>query len=265
MILIKRGNEANLPVLSIGELAVTLDTKKLFIGTDSGNLEFTRFGYNVKSILESGVFSSSTSSFDIIFEDFDSNADALMVYIGGLIQTKGTDYSVSNNTINKIGDPWESGYVYDVIILKNRPLYTQGDKIPLAHYESRTTLLSDSDIASIGISEYNKDTDILLAFLNGDKLLKDVDFFIDNDTQISKTAGTWSTGDNLDFLVIKSKSSLDDTYDGRVLLEKSVSIESFEDSLQSIVNNIIEDEITGDKYIWTARNGVPYLKVVEVI
>jgi hypothetical protein len=34
---IRRGNEADLPTLSNGELALTLDTKKLFIGTPTGN------------------------------------------------------------------------------------------------------------------------------------------------------------------------------------------------------------------------------------
>lgn len=36
---IKRGNKANLPALLIGELAITLDTKELYIGTTGGNIK----------------------------------------------------------------------------------------------------------------------------------------------------------------------------------------------------------------------------------
>ena len=36
---VKRGVEANIPILDVGEPAFTTDTKKLFIGTDTGNME----------------------------------------------------------------------------------------------------------------------------------------------------------------------------------------------------------------------------------
>lgn len=36
---VNRGIEANLPILDIGEPAITTDTKKPFIGTGSGNME----------------------------------------------------------------------------------------------------------------------------------------------------------------------------------------------------------------------------------
>lgn len=36
-ILIKRGQEENLPTLQVGELALTTDTHKVFVGTDQGN------------------------------------------------------------------------------------------------------------------------------------------------------------------------------------------------------------------------------------
>ncbi|KJR48390.1 Phage tail fiber protein [Desulfosporosinus sp. I2] len=37
LITIRKGLEANLPTLADGELGITTDTKKLYIGTDSGN------------------------------------------------------------------------------------------------------------------------------------------------------------------------------------------------------------------------------------
>lgn len=36
---VKRGLEANLPVLDVGEPAFTTDSKKPFIGSDEGNIE----------------------------------------------------------------------------------------------------------------------------------------------------------------------------------------------------------------------------------
>jgi hypothetical protein len=266
-ILIKKGNQADLHTLDVGEPAFCKDTHKLLIGSPDGNITIGTDPGQMTSTIQSGVFAIDSTSITISAPDFDAVNDVVFLYIGGLLQTRNIDYTVSGNAINKVNTdlPWYSEYVYDIVIFKHSPLVVGDYVLPISSYESRNTLDTNTTTVAIGIPQYNKGSDVLLVFKNGSKLLINEDFTVTNDSVIEATL-TWNSGSVIDFVVIKSRAGLLDNYDGRVLLENSVAINALDESLQNTINtsNIIVDEITGDKYKWAVRNGVPFLKVIEV-
>ena len=56
---IKRGTAVGIPALDPGELAFTTDTKKLYIGTDSGNFAFSGMSTSVYDTNEDGIVDDS--------------------------------------------------------------------------------------------------------------------------------------------------------------------------------------------------------------
>lgn len=81
-ILLKRGSEANLPILEVGEPAITTDNGALYIGTSEGNIEVgkaervhnTYFRGSVRSYL-----GTSALKFNIPLQYFDSKTPTLTV------------------------------------------------------------------------------------------------------------------------------------------------------------------------------------------
>ena len=111
---LKRGNKANLPLLAVGEPAICLDTKELFIGTSSGN---QRFGDAV--IFSNGVPETSPADDKGKFSYDEVNKD-LYVAVGDVWKkvtvktidelTDGTTYGrvkktdITNGSVNKVSD-----------------------------------------------------------------------------------------------------------------------------------------------------------------
>lgn len=103
-ILIKRGLKANLPVLAVGELALCTDTKELFIGTSTGNLDITveiTGGLN-GSILVNGV---EIVAYDdtTILNQIQAKSTVVSSLINGNIKINNSEVTVYNDTelVNK--------------------------------------------------------------------------------------------------------------------------------------------------------------------
>jgi hypothetical protein len=124
-ILMKRGPKASMPLLAPGEPCFTTDTHEFWIGSESGNIQFsTENGVSVKEYPMSGIFVSDENTINVkatlpIYTD----GDSLSLYIGGLFVTKDVNYTIANGIITKVNDGtgavWPAGYTYDVVVFKN--------------------------------------------------------------------------------------------------------------------------------------------------
>lgn len=128
---VKRGVEANLPTLDVGEPAFTTDTKKPFIGSDAGNIELATKQQidNLDSQIESLANGSPKGVYDTVddlnlaFSTGDTNvylvkADGNWYYWNGTAWTAGGVYQSTNaNTIliTDTGNLYDSENVEDAL------------------------------------------------------------------------------------------------------------------------------------------------------
>ena len=95
---LKRGEEANLPALDVGEPAFTTDTKKFFIGSDVGNHEFGAKGDKGDSLTTYDHHQMIAASVWTIVHNMDRNPSVSVVDSGGSMVSGDVVY-IDTNTI----------------------------------------------------------------------------------------------------------------------------------------------------------------------
>lgn len=96
-------------------------------------IEFSAF--KTVYLKNSGKLSAAGSVINIGIPEYNADTDALIAYVGGLIQTETLDYTIDkvNKTLVKIagddGTQWEINTYYDIIVFKNIRVLTAEDTI----------------------------------------------------------------------------------------------------------------------------------------
>jgi hypothetical protein len=99
---LKRGLEADLPLLSEGEPAFTTDTGKIFVGSSNGNIELAKID-DVTGTSNHLKYKTWTSTAGQITYLFDSDSytvgqGQLSVYVGGVIQIPIVNFTETSST-----------------------------------------------------------------------------------------------------------------------------------------------------------------------
>jgi hypothetical protein len=107
---LKRGLEADLPLLSEGEPAFTTDTGKIFIGSPYGNIHiFNNNGSSIAGIATpntQGWVSTDNQDTFAISSGSISNIQSLIVFVDGIVQP---DTILVNSTTFKLPEPLSAG------------------------------------------------------------------------------------------------------------------------------------------------------------
>lgn len=114
----------------------------------------------------------------------------------------------------------------------------------LRFLKSNTTLSTNSNEVSIGISEYNKTRDLLLVYKNSVYIENGIDYTVSSDSLkiVATNSETWSSGSTFNFICLANVPELGEySIDGKKLLANSVSIDKLESSLQNSLNKLIND------------------------
>lgn len=96
LIQIRRGNKANLPVLALGEMALTLDTFEFYTGGVNGNIPF-----NDQSFINVKVFGAVGDDVADDTSSFQAGIDFLHVLGGGVLFIPKGNYKISNPIVMK--------------------------------------------------------------------------------------------------------------------------------------------------------------------
>lgn len=120
---IRRGLKQDLPLLSIGEPALTLDTKEVYIGDGTENIELAKKDYvdsQILAVSTNGVSKLASYDYDLYatidnqtvfeipYELFETNTDTLMVFFDGMKRPK-SDYVVTDPV--NVGGVITKGYI----------------------------------------------------------------------------------------------------------------------------------------------------------
>lgn len=85
-------------------------------------------------------------------------------------------------------------------ILRTHGVGVKGQSI-IVPYKNRVLLTSDLSIVSIGINEYDPNTDVLFVYKNSTYIHEGQDFNVSGG-DIIKSSGVWKNGTTLDFVVL---------------------------------------------------------------
>lgn len=117
----------------------------------------------------------------------------------------------------------------------------------LKYLKSSTILSGQSSEVSIGISAFNKDTDLLMVYKNSVYMECGYDYNISSDSlKIIATNGeSWINGTLFNFICLSNVQELQEYIDGKKISLGSVSLDKLDSELQSIITSNSTDNVDG--------------------
>jgi hypothetical protein len=166
--------------------------------------------------------------------DYNPTTDYLDVFYQGGKQTPGTHYTLNANNISiDLAFSIGVGEVINFEVVKNIAVSTSSG-IVISSYRNSVTTSGAQSTVTIGIPQFNPTTDLLTVAANTTLPLQS-DFTVTgtgSSSAIVKASGTWASGTQFDFLVIKNVIQ-SATVDGSILVAGTVPVSALNDELQS--------------------------------
>lgn len=83
--------------------------------------------------------------------------------------------------------------------------YKLSQSLKIASYESTFTTTSETSTIPINISQYNKENDVLIVYINKLKAINNVDYVISNDGQSIELTKSLLADQTVEFVVIRNE------------------------------------------------------------
>lgn len=175
---------------------------------------------------------------DIIVEDYGLDAESIndvRFFVSKTEpkckQTTDVWFDTSLNQVKQFnGEQWE-------VIVSG----TGGGGGSMASYRNSVTINSPTRYVPIGISEFNKDTDILFVYQNSVYLELDQDYTLDDSKGISALNGEWASTiepQTFNFVVLKNVIRGYDGIDGQLLKNNSIGKSKLSQDILDLLNKI---------------------------
>lgn len=212
---ILRGNKANLPTLSDGEMAFCSDTKELYIGSGGTN---RRIGDSETAY---GVATGTNSYAVTVDKQLSGYTAGLMVnFLVQNVNTTATTLNVNGlgvkNIYKNVDEPvsagsFRAGQIVSVVYdgTNFQLLSGSGGGISLPVYDNVVTNTSTNTVV-FNILGFDSTRDVLLVYANSTFIQVNADYSISG-SSIVKTSGTWASGTIFNFVCFQM---VDGTPDG---------------------------------------------------
>ena len=172
------------------------------------------------------VLENDSNEVEIGISNFNKANDTILVFKNALHLIEDVDFSINDDGSKIINiDPniweWDAGDEFSFTIFKNVS-EVNGDLIQIEYinaslvkYENVVTVNSAVSEVEIGISGYNKNSDIMMVFKNSVHIAENVEYTISDDSsKIVKMNGNWNedgeSGFGFVFIVFKNVVGADD-------------------------------------------------------
>lgn len=176
---------------------------------------------------------------DIIVEDYGLDAESIndvRFFVSKTEpkckQTTDVWFDTSLNQVKQFnGEQWE--------IIVSGTGGTGGQS--MASYRHSVTVNSPTNYVSIGIPEFNKNTDILFVYQNSIYLELDQDYALDDSTKIRCLTGQWSSSGEqqvFNFVVLKNVIKGYDGIDGGLLKNNSITKNKLSQDILDLLSNV---------------------------
>lgn len=163
--------------------------------------------------------------------------DTLFVFVGGIFQTEGVEYTF-DPVAKTISGSWDAEFVIDFLVMKTgeeEGIGEEGERneYRLVSFKNRVILDSDVNVIAVDIPEWSPNIDeMFVVFVGGIYQREGVEYTIDSENRT--ILGTWESGTIIDFLVTKYVQVVaSDVYlDGHMLNPDSVERGALSTSLR---------------------------------
>lgn len=116
--------------------------------------------------------------------------------------------------------------------------------IGIDYFKNRVVLTQNSQTVKVNIAEYNRSTDFLIVFINGLIGVEGINYTMDNDDiTLRAVGGTWESGDEFDFIVLKRTVVIMDRYDAGLFADGTIRKEKLTVGLQEEISNATNDVV----------------------
>ncbi len=185
------GDEILFEVINQGDIVtkeITSDIKSV------ANEPVNRF-IEPKTISDSLVLQADSLLIDTGFEV--GYSDKLDVYVNGIRLIDNIDYVLNNNSIISCNGKWKTGDKIYFELTQKTSIVQEGNIVYNDYYDV-IDIKNDSIVESIDICDFDITTDKIKVYLNGIRLINEIDYMINskNKTIISCNS-KWKNGDRL--------------------------------------------------------------------
>jgi YD repeat-containing protein len=197
---LKRGLEADLPLLSTGEPAFTIDTRRLFIGSPVGNIQILNSNGNsiagIATPNTQGWISTNNQDTFTISNGSISDIKTLIVFVDGIIQP---DTILVNSSTFKLPEPLSAGIAVYAIWFEVSDSVNAQVNIPMAvisglnDYSTYYTYTSSGDISTETVKDSKNTVISTTTYTYSNNQLSKVVFTM-NGTTITSTYNYDSNG-----------------------------------------------------------------------
>lgn len=114
------------------------------------------------------------------------------------------------------------------------------------YLKSNITLIENTGEVSIGISDYNKTTDLLLVYKNSVYIENSIDYNISSDSLkiTSISPEVWMSGTQFNFICLKNVPELENySINGSKIQLETISIDKLDSELQQLINSASSSDI----------------------
>lgn len=163
------------------------------------------------SLLKStSTITSRTPVVNIGVSGYNKTTDILFVYVNSTYLEEGQDYIIEDDriirSINGDWDGTQESQVFNFVIIKNITQVVDNNGNPLSILKTNSIIDYNTNNVNIGISNYNKTSDILFVYLNSTYLEEGQDYII-RDDRIINVNGDWDgsqEAQSFNFIVFKN-------------------------------------------------------------